>query len=85
MEDITDAYCAHTKRVFKNIKIKNLVEHHDLHLQSDTFLLADDDLLENFRNTCIEIYDLNLTRFLTVSGLAWKSAKEVQSKIRSIN
>ena len=48
MEDITDAYCAHTKRVFKNIKIKNLVEHHDLHLQSDTFLLADDDLFENF-------------------------------------
>ena len=53
MEDITDADYAHTKRVFKDSKIKNLGEYHDLYVQSDTLLLA--DVFENFRNTCIEI------------------------------
>ena len=32
MEDITDADCTHVKRVFKDFKIKNLGEYHDLHV-----------------------------------------------------
>ena len=30
MEDITDADCAHTKRVCKDFEIKHLGEYHDL-------------------------------------------------------
>ena len=41
MEEITDAHYMHGKRVFKDIKIKNLSEYHDLYLKSDTLLLAD--------------------------------------------
>ena len=41
MEDITDAYYAHTKRVCKNFEIKNLGEYHDLYVQSDALLSAD--------------------------------------------
>ena len=41
MEDITDAYYAHAKRLYKDSKIKRLGEHHDLHIQSNTLLLAD--------------------------------------------
>ena len=37
MEDITNVDYVHSKRVFKEFGIKNLVEYHDLHVQSDTF------------------------------------------------
>ena len=37
-----------------------------------TLLLT--DVLENFRNMCLEICKLNLARFLTAIGLAWKAA-----------
>ena len=36
MEDITDADHVHRKRVCKEYEIKNLVEYHDLYVQSDT-------------------------------------------------
>ena len=38
MEDVTDA---HTKRVCKDFKIRNLGHCHDLYVQSNTLLLAD--------------------------------------------
>ena len=46
MEDITDTDYAHAKRVCKNFEMKCLGEYHDLHVESDTLLLA--HLLENF-------------------------------------
>ena len=39
--------------------------------QSDTLLLA--DVFENFRNKCIEIYELDPAHFLSTPGLAWKA------------
>ena len=48
MEDITDANCAHAKRVSKDFEIKKLGEYHDLYVQSNTLLLA--DAFENFKN-----------------------------------
>ena len=53
MEDITDAHYKHTKRVWKGFKIKNLGEHHDLYVQSDTLLRT--DAFESFHNKCIEM------------------------------
>ena len=41
MEDITNAYYGHAKRVCKDFEIKNLGQYHDLYVQSDTLLLAD--------------------------------------------
>ena len=38
-----------------------------MHVQSDTFLLA--DVSENFRNICIEIYDLDPAKFLSAPWL----------------
>ena len=37
--------------------------------KADALLLADG--FENFRNKCLEIYELDPARFLTASGLAW--------------
>ena len=38
MEDITDVDHRHGKRVFKNLSNKNLVDCHDLYVQSDRIL-----------------------------------------------
>ena len=53
MEGITDVDYRHTKKVFKEFKMNNLGDYHDLYVQSDTLLLA--DMFEKFRNKCIEI------------------------------
>ena len=68
MEDITNVDHAHAKRVFKDYERKNLEEYHDLYIQSDTLLLA--DVFENFRNMCINIYELDPAKFLSAPGLA---------------
>ena len=46
-------------------------DYHDLHVQTDTLLLA--DVFKKFRNTCIEIYGLDPSHFLSASGLAWQA------------
>ena len=72
MEDITDADYAHTKRVYKDFEIKYLGEYHVLYVQNDTLLLA--DVFKNFRSMCTNIYELDLPKFLSASGLAWQAA-----------
>ena len=34
------------------------------------------DVFENFRNMCLEIYELDPAKFLSASGLAWQAASE---------
>ena len=72
MEDITDADYSHAKIVFEYFEIKRLGEYHDLYVQSDTLLSA--DVLENFRNMCLEIYELDSVKIFSVPGLAWQAA-----------
>ena len=72
MEYITDTDCVHTKRNCKDFEIKNLGEYHDLYIQSDTLLLA--NVFENFRNMCLEIYELGPAKFLSAPGLVWQAA-----------
>ena len=43
-----------------------------MYFHSDMLLLA--DVFENFQNMCLEIYELDLARFFTTPGLAWKAA-----------
>ena len=71
MEDITDTDYMHAKKVFKGFKLKHLGEYHDLYVHSDTLLLA--DVFENFRNICIEVYELDPAHFLSAPGLAWQA------------
>ena len=53
LEDITDEDNTHTRKVFEELKLKNLGDYHDLYVQSYIVLLA--DVFENFKNKCIEI------------------------------
>ena len=71
MENIADVDYRHAARVFKKLNNNtNLGDYHDLYVQSDTLLLA--DLFKNFRNKCIEIYELDPAHFLSAPGLAWQ-------------
>ena len=80
IEGITSVDYRHAKRVYKEFKINDLDDYHDLYVQSDTLLLA--DVFENFRNKCIEIYELDLDHFLSVLGLAWQTClKETEIKL----
>ena len=65
LEDITDKVYAHAQKVFKEFKLKNLCDYHDLYV---TLFLP--DVFENFRNKCIEIYELDPAHFLSAPGLA---------------
>ena len=71
MEDITDVDYRHGK---------NLGDYHDLYVQSDTLLLA--DVLENFRNMSIKVYELDPAHVLSVPGLAWQAClKKTEVKL----
>ena len=71
LENITDKDCAHAQKVFEEFNLKNLGNYHDLYVQSDTLLLT--DAFENFRNKCIQIYELDPAHFLSAPGLAWQA------------
>ena len=85
MENITDVDYRHPKRVFKNLNNKNLGDYHDLYVQSGTLLLG--DVFENFKNKCIEIYELDPARpFLTCTWISMASLfKENRGKARIVN
>ena len=45
-------------------------EYRHLYVLCDTLLLP--DVFEKFRDTCIEIYGLHPSHFLSAPGLAWQ-------------
>ena len=48
--------------------------------KSNTLLLA--DVFQNFRNICLEIYDIYSAKFLSAPGLAWQVAlKKIKVKL----
>ena len=75
-EGITDKGYAHDQKVWEVFEIKNLGEYHDLYLQTDTLLL--ENVFENFRDKCIEIYRLDPAHFLCVPGFAWQACLKIK-------
>ena len=83
LEDISDEDYAHAQKVWDVFEINNLGEYHDLYVQSDTLLLA--DVFENFRNMCLEIYELDPVYFVSAPGLAWQAClKKTEVKLELI-
>ena len=71
MEDISDTDYKHANNVFKKFNLNNLGDYHDLHVRSDTLLLA--DVFENFRNACMKNSELDPAHFISLPGLAWQA------------
>ena len=79
MEDITDADCRFQKQFVKILKLTKLGEYLHLFVQRDTLLLA--DIFENFRNMCLEIYELDPAKFVSAPGLEWQATLK-KSKVK---
>ena len=59
------------QKVWEVFEINNRGEYHDLYVQTDTLLLS--NVFEKFRDTCIEIYGLDPSHFLSAPGLVWQA------------
>ena len=80
LEDMSDEDYVHAQKVWDVFKIRNRGRYHDLYVKSDTLLLA--DVFENFKNMCLDIYELDPVYFVSVPGLAWQaSLKKAEVKL----
>ena len=71
LQDISNEDYMNAQKVWGVFELKNVGDYHDLYVKSDTLLLA--DMFENFRNKCLEIYELNPIYFVPAPGLAWQA------------
>ena len=71
MSGVGDCEYEHARNVWKEFRIRNMGEYHDLYLKTDTILLA--NVFESFRSVCMENYGLDPAHFYTAPGLAWKA------------
>ena len=71
MINVSEDDYQHAQRVWKEFRIHNLGEYHNLYLRTDVVLLA--NVFEAFRDICLEHYSLNPAHFYTSPGLAWKA------------
>ena len=67
--EIPDEDYEHAQKVRKQFEMKSFREYHDLYLKIDVLLLA--DVFENFRDICMNNYDLDAAWCYTAPGLAW--------------
>ena len=72
---ISDEDYAHAQKVWRVFKMKYFKDCHELCNKVDVLLLA--DVFENFRNICLENYELDPAHYYTAPGLAWDTALKV--------
>ena len=76
--NISDEEYEHAQKVWKEFNCKTMRDYHDLYLKTDVLLLT--DIMENYRNICINNYGLDPFWYYTAPGLAWDAALKI-SKI----
>ena len=74
-EDISDEDYTHAKKVWEVFEMKHLQGYHNLYNETDVLLLA--NVFENFRNLCLENYNLDPAHYCTAPGLAWDAALKI--------
>ena len=72
---ISDEDYAHALKVWRIFKMEYFKDYHELYNKVDVLLLA--DVFENFRNICLENYELDPAHYYTAPGLAWDAALKV--------
>ena len=74
-EHISEENYNHFKHVWKVFKCKKFKDYHKMYLKVDTLLL--EDIFENFRNTCMNTYQLDPVHYFTAPGLSFDSLLKV--------
>ena len=69
MSGVCDEDYEHARKVWREFRIRNMGEYHDLYLRIDVILLS--NVFESFRRVCLENYGLDSSHFYTAPGLAW--------------
>ena len=83
-EGISEENFQHAKNVWEEFECKNMGDFHDVYLKTDVVLLA--DVFEEFRNVCLENYELDPAWYYTSPGLAWDAAlKETKVELDLLN
>ena len=81
--NISDEEYEHAQKVWKEFGCKTMRDYHDLYLKTDVLLLA--DVMENYRNVCIDNYKLDPLWYYTAPGLAWDAALKIKNRTRITN
>jgi hypothetical protein len=68
-EHISDESYERAKEVWRVFGCKNLGDYSDIYLKSDVFLLT--DVFEQFRDTCLSVYNLDPAQYFTLPGLSF--------------
>ena len=68
-EHISDADYDKAQNIWNHFEIKTMGEYHDLYLKTDVLLLT--DVFENFRNMCLEYYELDPAHYYTLPNFGW--------------
>ena len=74
-EGISDEDYLHAQEVWKEFNCKSFRDYDNLYNVSDVLILA--DVIENFRDVCIENYKLDPAHYFTAPGLAWDAALKI--------
>ena len=72
---ISDEDYAHAQKVWRMFKMEYFKDYHELYNKVDVLLLT--DVFENFRNICLENYELDPAHYYTAPGLAWDAVLKV--------
>ena len=78
-EGITDDDYQQAQTVWKKFKIESMKDYHNLYNLSDVLSLA--DIFENFRNICMNHYELDPAWYYSAPGLAWDATLKI-TKVR---
>ncbi|CAH1643155.1 unnamed protein product [Spodoptera littoralis] len=68
-EHITDSEYEHAQTIWSCFNINSLGDYTDLYLKCDVLLLC--DIFENFRNICLQHYNLDPAYYISSPGLSW--------------
>ena len=71
-EDISEIDYTHAQRVFNHFNMTDIRNYHNFYLLTDVLLLA--DVLENFREVCLQHYGLDPAHNYTSPGFSWQAA-----------
>lgn len=74
---ISDEDYNHATKVWQTFNCKSLGEYSDIYLRTDVLLLT--DIYENFRNLCLENYELDPSHYLTLPSFTFDAMLKVTS------